>query len=152
MMQTRLLCCWVEVISLNPTQVLWIIGIELRLPELEGNRDPGKQLSIELAEFHDLGRRIDRYSDQPGRHDMIKQGIIDDPDIVLLKALSSPVREKKGRGSQCPAMMIACANAAIIQAHLTVIKCDGSPHRLERIPQSQSGIGPSLRQLLRNPV
>src|SRR5258708_846700 len=72
--RARLIGCGIDVLASDP--LVWIGGIDLRLPELEGDIDPGELLLILLREFDDLWLWVHNHADQFGGSDQIKKSVI----------------------------------------------------------------------------
>src|SRR3989440_5362651 len=127
----RLIRCGVDVLPSDP--LVWIGGIDLGLPELEGDIDPGELLLALLDIFDDLWLWVHDHADQFGSGDQIKKSIIHHAYIVVLKALLGRRGQNERSSSERPGMEVTCPNAAVIQAHFTVIEGDGCTQCLQVI-------------------
>src|SRR5438874_12180111 len=114
MMDARLAGCRVSLLPFDP--LLLMMWIDLGLPELEGDIDPGELLLALLHEFDNLWLRIDDHSDQFGGDDQIKENVIHHAHIVVLKALLGRRGQNERGRCKRPGMVITCPDAAVIEA------------------------------------
>ena len=150
MVGARLIGCGIGVLSSDP--LVWIGGIDLGLPELEGDIDPGELLLALLDIFDDLWLRVHDHADQFGGGDQIKKSIIHHAHIVLLKALLGRRGQNERGCCERSGVEVTCPDAAVIQAHFTIIEGDGCAQCLQIICHRESCICPSSGQLLWYPV
>src|SRR5450755_276814 len=149
-MNTRLIRRRIKLFPLNSR--LWIVGSNLRLPELERHIHPGKLLLTLLGKCDELWLRVDNEPDQPGSDHHVKQGVVDRSDIIVLKSLPGRKRHHKGCSGKCTTVVGARANAAVIQAHFTIIEGHGGTDGLNAIPREQARLCPASGQGLRDPI
>src|SRR5579884_1974630 len=122
MMGAWLIACWIEIFSFHPLPL--VIGINLGLPELECDINPGELLLAGLSKFHEFGLWIDHKPNEFFIRHHVKQGVIDGPDIIALKTLLSCRSHDESGSSERAPVVVPRADAPIIKAHLTVVKSD----------------------------
>ena len=109
------------------------LGVELGLPELEGNIDPGKLLLTLNLELDQARLSIHHLLNQLLLLDPVEQHIVNRADIVLEKPRPGVWRQEKHRSRERAAMLRLRPHVSVIQAHLAVGEGPGSSLGFKRI-------------------
>jgi hypothetical protein len=113
--------------------------VELGLPELEGNIDPGKLLLALYLELHQARLGIHYLLNQVLLLDPVEQHIVHRADIVLEKPRPGIWRHEKHRSRKRAAMLRLRPRVSVIQAHLAVGEGPGGALGFERISRRKTG-------------